>query len=453
MDVGRDDLLKPLEDASAAIARLDVRVSLSPLKEAWQVRAAARAAVALSTIDGRPVREADLVAIMSGARLPHASSYLGAGIALAWWQRVLGRIELSDRTEMIVGRRAGRRRRAAEDQAEWDGEAALSSAARRALGNLLSMKHELDGDAWAERGRRRALDAMRAAGNGLPAIAIGLRDALSSSRDPDHHRRAHDLSNIVARQAEARLATETREMDRERALARREAVDDMLASLEWEAPRGLGEAHMAVADRLVEIGATSSRLSILTGATKRVALERRGDARSIAGFLRTLTSEARDGLALLSALEATVASWSCSPGLSSDRRSSLPEVLWAVLVLPVVDTGWISDACELDARVVQKFIKRLSDAGAIEPWAERISEGVAGRSASLRLWVARGFAEELARHETRWRMRSSARTFSPEAAEKVRSVTASVPMADIFAQHDAEMTEISNIFGHLWVRR
>lgn len=451
--MGRDDLIEAVGEASAAIARLDVRVSLSPLREAWQVRASARAAIALSSIDGRPVREADLVAMMSGAALPHASSYLGAGIALAWWQRVLGRVELSDATQLLVGRRTTRTRRAAEDQAEWDGESALSAAARRTLGNSLSMRHELEEDRWAERGRMRALEAMRGAGDGLPSIALGLRDALSIDRDPARHGRVHDLAGIVARQAEERLVIETAGMDDDVVRARRDAMDDMLSSLDWEAPRGLGEAHMAVADRLAEIGSTQTRLSILTGATKRIAVERRGDARAVAGFLRSLSGEATDGLALLAALEATVASWSRTPGLVADRRSSLPDVLWAFLVLPVVDTGWIGDACDLDQRVVQKFVKRLADAGAIEPWAERTAEGLIGRGSSLRLWVARGFAKELARHEARSRLPPAARLSFAQVMDRSADQAGFAPMAEVFARHDREMVEIAQAFGHLWPPR
>jgi len=451
--MGRDDLIEAVERASAAIARLDVRVSLSPLREAWQVRAAARAAIALSSIDGRPVREPDLVAMMSGATLPHATSYLAAGIALAWWQRVLGRVDLSEATQRLVGRRVTRARRAAEEQAEWDGEDALSPAARRALGNTLWRSPGVDDDRWAERGRMLAMDAMRAAGAGLPAIAAGLRDALAVDRDPARHARVHDLAQIVRRQAEARLEADVAGMESGIAQSRRDAVDDMLSSLDWEAPRGLGEAHMAVADRLVETGTTSVRLSILTGATKRVAVERRGDDRAVAGFLRVLAREADEGLALLAALEATVAAWSRTPGLVADRRSSLPDVLWAVIALPVVDAGWIGEACDIEARVVQKFVKRLSDAGAIEPWAERRTEDGMGRGASLRLWVARGFADDLARREARIRMPPTARLAFADVVDRSVALGELAPMAEVFARHDREMVEIGEAFGHLWPRR
>lgn len=451
--MGRDDLISAVEQASASIARLDVRVSLSPLREAWHVRATARAAITLSKIDGRSVREADLVAMMSGALLPHASSYLGAGVALAWWQRVLGRVPLSHPTQLLVGRLATRSRRAAEDQAEWDGESALSPAARRMLGNSLSKRHVVDDDRWVEVGRTRSLEAMRAAGTGLPSIAIGLRDALSIDRDPQRHGRVHDLSTIVAKQAEARFLADSEALEAEAIRIRREALDDMLASLDWEAPRGLGEAHMAVADRLVELGSSETRLSILTGATKRVAVEHRGDARAAAGFLRALDREAREGLALLSALEAMVFSWSRTPGFAFDRRSNLPDVLWSVLVLPVVDAGWIGEACDLEPRVVQKFIKRLSDAGAIEPWAERTTEGLTSKASTLRLWVARGFSGELARHEARARVAATSRMSFGEVMARTADLSQFAPMAEVFARHDQEMVEIGEAFSHLWQKQ
>lgn len=429
-----------------------MRVSLSPLRDAWQVRAAARAAIALAAIDGRQVRDADLVGMMSGAALPVASSYLGAGTALAWWQRAVGRADLSETTQLLVGRRVTKARRAAEDQAEWDGEDAMSKGARRALGNMMMDRGLVDGDRLAEAARLRALAAMRAAGAGLPAIARGLRDALSEDPDPRRHGRVHELSVLVARQAEERLLADSAGLGADVVAARRDALDDMLASLDWEAPRGLGEAHMAVADRLVETGASSIRLSILTGATKRVAVERRGDVRATCGFLRVMAREASDGLVLLSALESTVAAWASTPGIVSDARSSLPAVLWAVLVLPVVDAGWIGEACDLEPRVVQKFLKRLADAGAIAPWADRVPDGSMGRVSSVRLWVARVFADELARHETRARLPAKARLAFTDALSRSAGLSSFAPMAEVFARHDREMVDIDAAFGRLWRR-
>lgn len=450
--MGRDDVVGAVEAASAAIARLDVRVSLSPLRDAWQVRAAARAAIALAAIDGRHVREADLVGMMSGAALPVASSYLGAGTALAWWRRAVGRADLSEATQLLVGRKVTRARRAAEDQADWDGEDAMSRGARRALGNMMIGRGWIDEDRQAEAARLRALEAMRSAGDGLPAIARGLRDALAVDRDPDRHGRVHDLSSLVARQARERLLADSAGLGAEVVAARRDALDDMLASLDWEAPRGLGEAHMAVADRLVEMGASSMRLSILTGATKRVAVERRGDVRATCGFLRVLAREASEGLVLLSALESTVAAWASTPGIAADARSSLPAVLWAVLVLPVVDAGWIGEACGLEPRVVQKFLKRLADAGAIAPWAERTPDGTTGRASSVRLWVARVFADELARHETRARLPLATRLAFPDVLSRSAGLSSFAPMAEVFARHDREMVDIDAAFGRLWRR-
>lgn len=448
-----DDLVKHVEDAARAVARLDVRVSLSPLREAWDVRAACKAAITLAAIDGRHVREADLVGVMAGAPLPVPDSYLGAGTALAWWLRAMGRIHLSEPTARLVGRRVSQVRRAREHQAEWDGEDALSPAARRALGNAASRIGDLDADVWAEAGRRASLSSMASAGSGLVAIALGLKDALAADRDPGRHARSHDLRAIVERQAEERVEADIAGLGPEAAQAHRDAVQDMLASLDWEAPRGLGEAHMAVADRLVETGACSRRLGILTGATKRIAVERRGDDRAVGGFLRVLAKEAIEGEAILSALESTVAKWARMPGLSSDRRSSLPDVLWAFLVLPVVDADWIGTACGLEPRVVQKFVKRLADHGAIEPWSERMTEGIIGRAASVRLWVPAGFAASLARHQRVVSPASSPISFSrvmTRAEEAAARGIVPLPMADVFARFDRELVEIEEAFGHLW---
>lgn len=450
-----ENIVREAERAAGAIARLHVRVSLSPLREAWDVRACAKAAMALSAIDGRHVREADLVGMMVGALLPVPSSYLGAGVALAWWQRALGRLDLSEATSRIVGRSVTPTRRAIEAQAEWDDEDALPPAARRAMTAFTLRSGDLDADVWAEEGRRSALAAMAQAGDGISDIALGLRDAIAMDRDPERHARLHDLQRIVEAQAESRVEQEIAGLDDEMAEARRNEIADMLASLDWEAPRGLGEAHMAVADRLVEIGASSRRLSILTGATKRVANERRGDERAVAGFLRTLTQEAREGEALLSALETTVARWARTPGLSADPRSSLPSVLWAVLVLPVIDADWLGTACSLEPRVVQKFVKRLADADAIEPWAERMTDGIIGRAASVRLWVPAGFASSLLRHERTASRPSRPMPFGEVLSAERQTADRGVrrpPMVEVFARFDRDLVEIEEAFGHLWPR-
>ena len=448
-------LLADVEDAARCVARLDARVAASPLREAWDVRAAAKAAIVLAAVDGRQVREADLVGMMTGAMLPVASSYLGAGVALAWWMRSVGRSALSDATALLVGRRPTGTRRAQEDQAEWDGEDAMSRSARKALGNVMRRSGDVDDDVWAEGGRAAALAAMRRAGDGLVDIAKGLKDALSIDRDPDRPERVHELAAIVARQAEARFARDTECLDREMVERRRELLDDMLSSLDWEAPRGLGEAHMAVADRLVETGATTRRLGILTGATKRIAVERRGDGRAASGFLRTLAREAREGEALLAALEAVVVRWARDPALAVDRRSSLPDVLWSILVLPVVDVDWIASACSLDQRVVQKFVKRLHDAGAIEPWAGRMTEGMRRRSAQVVLWVPSRFAEDLARRESRAApVRPTRPVFSRtlSMASEVDRGVRPAPMSEVFVRFDRELVEIGEAFGSLWAK-
>lgn len=449
-----NDVIFEVELAARSIARLDVRISRSPLREAWDVRASLKAAASLSAIDGKPVREADVVGMMMGVLLPVQSSYLGAGTALAWWQRCIRRSDLSKQTRLLIGAEASSSRKAKEAQAECDLEDDLPLRARRLVSTF--SYGDVEGDRWAEEGRRRALETMRANGVGLLSVALGLKDALSLDRDPERHGRVHDLKAVLERQAAERLERDLREVDEDLAQARRNDLHDMLESLDWEAPRGLGEAHMAVPDRIMEMGAASRRLPVLTGATKRIAFESKGDERALCGFLRTLTREAQAGEALLSAMEEIVARWASNPALSFDRRSSLPDVLWAMLALPVVDVDWIETACGLDARVVQKFIRRLSDAGAVEPWGERMAEGFMGKGGSVRLWVPVGLEQALVRHETRNAAGASAprpMTFVStleRTVSRIHEDRLAEPVSEMFVRFDKQIADIDAAFGHIW---
>ena len=446
-----DDLLIALEDASAAIGRLDARLKGHPLREAWHVRSACKAAISLAAVDGIPVREADLVGFMMGARLPVSESYLGAAEALKWWQKAMGRIVLSESSKRLLGVTIGRRQSAREAQDDFDREDHLSTGARRVLAKT---GEAAPVDDWVDAGALRALEAMRREGRGLVAIAAGLKSALSSPRDPDWSARSWDLQRRLKEQAEQRLEAETIGWSDEDVAERRRQVEEMLGSLIWEGPKALGEAHLAVADRILETGLTSSRLTILTGATKRIAIERRGDHRAIIGFLHILTREAREGEALLSALEEMVMKWVKAPSLSFDPRSSLPDILWAILVLPAVDVGWLSTALELSPRVTQKFMHRIASEGMISHWAERRAERVERRDADIRLWVPDGFEEALERNVRHARIRRRAehldnRSFA-EVASQLRDMKKASPMAEVFQRFEQQIIDIEKEFGRFW---
>lgn len=225
-------------------------------------------------------------------------------------------------------------------------------------------------------------------------------------------------------------------------------------ALEIRPPSRLGAVHAVVPDVLVSMGVASVRLSCLTGATKRLGMEGRLDDRAMSGFLRKLAHEAREGLALLDALEDLVGAWARDPACAADSRSRLPDVIHALVVLPAVDADWLRWSAGLDERVVQKFTRRLADAGLVTEWAGRrtVREGE-GRNAEVRLWMASGLEalyERALRRRGSWRRADAPLTFEPQAfASRFSDPDLAVPMAEVFRRFDGEMADIDRLYGRL----
>lgn len=441
-----------IEDAALHIGRLDARVSASPLREAWQVRACVQAGVALAAVDGTPTRAADVAALMSGAMTPSVEGHGPAAIGLTWWRMGLAQVPLSERVARLVGRIPSPALAIREAQADWDMEDVIPRVAR---GHPI-----VELDDWTRReGKRVRLAAIAAMEEvrGLRAVARGIRAALLRGADPAFHERAHEMKNLIGDQAIARAQAEAADLDEAEAEAVMRKMRDRVAALELRAPSRFGAVHAVVPDILKEIGFSAERLSCLTGATKRLGMEGRLDDRAMAGFLRVLAKEARSGLALLDALETVVMRWSRHQATAADARSRLPDVLHALLILPAVDVDWMALATGLDERVAQKFVKRLADAGLIAEWAGRRTapEG-RGRSAEVRLWMAAGLDADYDRALRRrgvWVRGGGAVTSTPsELIGRAADVDLAVPMSEVFRRFDGEMADIDREFGRL-VRR
>lgn len=80
-------ILRAIEDATAVISRLDVRISASPLAEAWQVRACFIAAENLSAVDGTGTRFSDILGLALDAKLACSDNYLTATVGFGHWRR------------------------------------------------------------------------------------------------------------------------------------------------------------------------------------------------------------------------------------------------------------------------------------------------------------------------------------------------------------------------------
>lgn len=454
-------LIAGVEEASLLIGRLDTRVSASPLAEAWQVRAAIQAGVALAAVDGTPTQEGDILSLMTGSPLPSPNSYAPARTGLLHWRRCLARVELGDLAARLVGRKPSATLAAIEQQEDWDAEDAMGSRARRALADLAPLS-SIDED--AERDAARALAVLRSIepkGSRLLGLAAALREAITTARDPRRLQRTWDLRRMVERRidqdAERTIAAlPSPSLDGEQSIRR--AAADLKASIEWDRPDEFGAVFGVVADRLQDLGFTRSRLTCLTGATKRLRMEGRLDERAQLGFLRRLAQEARNGLALLDGLETVFLEFARSPAVVADARSALPEIVYAHLVLPAVDAKWLELSLELHERVTRRFVKRLVDAGLIAPWGTRRHVPVNGARARESTLNAAVSFNSLYERALRTRGASAGRAaglaLAPdEMIGRARDESVSQPMAVVFKRFEDEMLEIDREFGRFWERK
>jgi hypothetical protein len=366
----------------------------------------------------------------------------------------LARVPLSDLAERLLGRRLSRRARAAEDQANWDLQDSLPPAGR----HTMDMNAAADIDAYARQVSDRALRRMREAevtGPRLMALALGLQAAIRLDPDPDYFERVFYIRRDIEEAAHHRAERARSALPSPAPADRRAAIEDerqtFLDALTWEKESHLGGCFAVVADRLQDLGLTANRLSCLTGATKRLGFEGRLDDRAFRGFLRQLTNEARAGIALLDSLELLVGEFGRAPEAKFDARSQLPEIIYAFLLLPAVDSVWLQTALDMQERVVHKSVKRLADGGLISHWADRQAQGDRGRE--VRLWTATRFEKDFAltmnRPPALTPGNRDVRLAPAEIVGRVRDINLQVPMSVVFKRFDQEMVDIDREFSRI----
>src|SRR5690606_39131001 len=148
---------------------------------------------------------------------------------------------------------------------------------------------------------------------------------------------------------------------------------------------------------------------------------------------------------LLDSLERSFGHFAGSPEAKPDARSQLPEVIYAFLLYPAVDTLWLQTALDLHERVVRKLIKRLADAGLIVHWADKRARESRGRE--VRLWTAAEFERDFQMAISN-RERLPASRPSPTAMiERYRDAYISKPMRLVFERFDQEMMDSDREFG------
>lgn len=453
-------LTAAIEEASLLIGRLDTRVSASPLAEAWQVRAAIQAGVAMAAVDGTPTREGDVLSLMTGSPLASPTGYGPARAGLLHWRRCLSRVPLGDLASRIVGRATSKSLTAVETQEDRDAEDAMSGAARAALKEAPPLPGV---DAEAERDAEAALAVLRSlepSGSRLLGLASAIRQAMTTGRDPRRAERSWDLRRMVERRIDEEAEREVAALpspaaDGEEAIRRKAA--DLKSSIDWDRPEDLGAVFGVVADRLQDLGFTRSRLTCLTGATKRIGMEGRLDERAQLGFVRRLAQEARAGLALLDGLETQFLEFVRNPAVVADARSALPDIVYAHLVLPAVDAKWLELALDLHERVARRFVKRLVDAGLVAPWATRRhvpADGSRTRETTLNAASSfEGLYERALRRRGASGGKSLGLAFAPdEMIGRARDDTVREPMAVVFQRFEEQMIDIDREFGRFWDR-
>src|SRR5690606_13823545 len=329
-----------------------------------------------------------------------------------------------------------------ERQKDRDLKASLPIPAQRTMGHGTAE----DVDRFAYHVGERALRRMRERdlrGSRLWSLASGMQDAVRVDPDPTYFERIYHIqreflasSKAAADQMKSALPCPTPDQ--------LEAVDAQIGqfvdAVRWEKKPHLGACFAVLPERMQDLGLSVNRLTCMTGATKRLGFEGRLDDRAYGGFIRQLAQEARAGLALLHSLERSFGHFAGSPEAKPDARSQLPEIIYAFLLYPAVDTIWLQTALELYERVVRKLIKRLADAGLIVQSAAKRSPESRGREA--RLWTAaqsvRDFQMPLSH-----RKRPPTPPPPPAAsAERYRDPSVSNPMRPVFERFDQEMLDI-----------
>ena len=445
-----DAIMADAEVALQLITGLDTRISASPLAEAWQIRAAFLAAETLAAVDGTPTRPADILGFMTGTPLPIVGNYLPAAAGFAHWRVCLAKVDLSDLASRLIGRALSHRAAADERQKDHDLEKSLPLPARKTMGHGTAE----DVDRFAYEIGDRALRRMRerhCRGSRLWTLASGMQDAVRVDPDPTYFERIYYIqrdflasSRAAAEQVKSALPSPTPDQ--------LEAVDTQIGqfvdAVRWDKRPHLGACFAVLPDRMQDLGLSVNRLTCMTGATKRLGFEGRLDDRAYGGFLRQLAQEARAGLALLDSLERSFGHFAGSPEAKPDARSQLPEVIYAFLLYPAVDTLWLQTALDLHERVVRKLIKRLADAGLIVHWADKRARESRGRE--VRLWTAAEFERDFQMAVSN-RERLPASRPSPTAMiERYRDAYISKPMSLVFERFDQEMMDIDREFGRFF---
>lgn len=460
-------VLAALEEVSHLIGRLDARISLSPLAEAWQIRSCIMAAESLAAVDGTPTRSGDIAGLLLEAPLASPSAYGPAHAGLAHWRRSMARVDLSELAARLVGRNPAPNAAIAEMEADWEIEEELPAALRgTSRGTLLD-----DIDAFAREVGDRAVEIMRARqGNGaaLIGLASAVQQAVRMDPDPDYfervERRRREFVATAKAEAEMRKASlPSPASAREPELAdKRKAQidawrDGFLREEIWNKPRHLGSCYAVIPDRLQELGLTSNRLSCLTGATKRLGFEARLDDRALLGFLRQMAAEARAGLALLDALESAMAKLGRSEETKFDTRSPFPNVLYAFLLLPAVDPGWLRVSLEIEERLMRKLMKRLTDAALVVHWADSKRSSLDGQGTrDAKLWMIAGFEKEYDLSLRRTAKPAKSNMLPIDAAAMLarhRDIDVSKPMAMVYERFDQDIIDIDREFGAFFDRR
>lgn len=447
------DVMCAIEEASLLIAKLDARISATPLVEPWQVRACFLAAERLARVDGTPARFSDILGRFLETPLPSQEAHWAATVGFAHWRRCMARLDFSEFASQLIGRTLPQKARAAEAQADWDLEDKTPRAARK-----VPPQNYKTLDDYAREVGERALDVMRrrdVSGSRFWSLAQGMQDAVRQDPDPDYFDRIDRVRRLFERDVEAdavkAIAALPSPYDPVRVAHIRRRSRAFQEGMTWEKRPHLGACYAVLPDRLVEMGITRNRLSCLTGATRRLGFEARLDERAFLGFMRALAEEARAGLALLDDLEGVMAKLATSPHTRFDSRSKLPDVLFGFLLLPAVDPSWLYKSTALEERVVQKIVKKLAEAELIFPWADD-ADGKSSRE--TRLWTAVPVGADALRLPASVN-RTSAKPARAEIAPKIMferfvDVNVSIPMSMVFTRFEREIVDIDREFGRFF---
>lgn len=424
-----------LEAAIYWLNQLNFMVKLSPARSVWLFRASLVGAAKLAGTDGYYPDISHLWGRISGAPTESIEGSLAAGVAMPHFAEFLRQAGVDPLFAKLAGLVPCRLRAFLEVQSDLDaGGTFCAESAEDRYRRLMDMSLRGRGFVDADVGRS------------LLRIGLALCEAFLMSNDEGFEVRQFEIWRDLSISA-GRDYTESPPK-------RLEGRSDVLRLLPL---------------KLQQSGLTNLVLPCMIVDPRRITVEQRNDVRALISFCSEVSTQARQGLELLAAVEW---SWMNCVGLLGPVRSDsvAPDVLMLLHALPAADVSWIAEVIadwrqlKASERVVQKVFVQLSDVGLIDRWSpSKIVKIDRARQRESVLWKLSAFNDDLRPIQRLLPRAKSATSYGELAVEvpsalSVQKLTSFDPVPlmspiDMYAKFERECSEIFEKYPDWFVDR